>query len=1138
MEFAELKTLTELSVKLTTVDITHIQNLIGIPEGLCEEILEGTNFLFALKRWNKHNPYNFYQALLDTKPDLIALACKVPWLCVSSQSEVELQENEMTIKSLIELLKNELKKGQWQLIYMVVTNEAVDNVGFEMTLNKLLERGYIHKGLNQLSEIMESIQRSDLVVKLRTYIRIFANMEEGEFESKFKREVNNQAKEMLQWEKQLKEFLQIQYGTVQEIMGSDTTANLADVYIDLTILKDKPKEIKLEDETTYNEIAMLRRMAEEGGWRHPVDFTEELLTFEQTKPEIWCLIGNPGCGKTFLAKRTALRFSSSELVGIKYTISIPCRNTDWHTMESTRYEEELEIATEYISKWLCLGLPKGPNWSKDLAKHLTESDGEGLLLIIDGLDEFTRKVPFGKTFLCLLLTRQSLTKSTIILTSRPGAWTDISSVHELKIDRYYQVLGFSPENRDLYFKRQITNETKLKACWDLMERHDEMKQLSLIPVNASLFAALLKGEDSTSINTLSKLYYELTLYMIRRELSRMGLQEFSRVALISDLHTDIRECLKAIGFIAFLGVANRDLASEENVPLIMGQEEYPSNCLGLAHEHYKKEAVGLIKKVWTFAHLTMQEFTAAHWLSTSTWTEQCYSIRYISHSSESFSLFKMLVRFLCGILSHKSAAILSIMYRYLTPQPISMIGMPMGYLLIRKPYVPQDLIPYTGLKDFAKINFQLTSMLFESNAKSIPNWFKHFTQFLPSTLYLYISEAVSPNEWSCFLQSLQFLSQIQFIHFFTEYINPIQFKCLLEEMRNCFINYLAISFFNKDSTTVLEYTNLIRDTEFCFDTKISMELSDCYMSDTTAVELFSPTTIQNLSCINLRNTVLSNEFLKALSNQLTALDCIVLPNWYKEEVYSAYSLLPINYEILLPSLCQATQLRVLHLNGFPEEYDLYLRAMLPNFSNLQEIQLADYSQLTALPNLSSLTYLQIGDDEGEMKQTDSNTLYINLLQIIIDNRHTLRAVRLYDLEFSGLRSCSIFLNVLSLCTKLIVLEMRDIYLPADDTSLWSIFINDLKLLVVLELSYVSLYDTGLQSLCAGLAYHTNIRKLDVSYDELTSLSCDTLIQLIPTITQLEKLVVSDLYDLRRQDEEASKLLKQTADEYSIKLVLL
>ena len=853
IQFSGLGASRALLNELKHEEVMQIMSELGVPDGLYQDIKQGTNFLTALKKWSGHNSFQFYQSLTHIRPDLIEVACRVKWLCVSSPDEAECKEEEkLSIKALIELLKSEISKSNWELIYMEITNEAGDNVNFETTLNKLLEKGLIDKNLSALKVIMKEIERDDLVEKLQQYQNAFSAMEEGEFESKLKNEINKQAKEMEQWEQNLKAFLETQYGTVQQMLGDDTTVNLAEVYIDLTILKEKPRPINFKDETTYNEIAYLRKIANKEVEITPVDFTEELLTFEQTKPEIWCLIGNPGCGKTFLAKRTALRFSSSELVGIQYTISIPCRSTDWHSMESTRYEEEKKVESEFIQKWLCLGLPVGPSWTMDLAKHLNESSGEGLLLIIDGLDEFTRKVPFGKTFLCLLLTRQSLTKSTIILTSRPGAWTDISSVHELKITRYYQVLGFSPENRDLYFKKQITNETKLKACWDLMERHDEMKQLSLIPVNASLFAALLKGEDSTSINTLSKLYYELTLYMIRRELLRMGLQEFSRVALISDLHTDIQECLKAIGFIAFLGVANRDLASEENVPLIMGQEEYPSNCLGLAHEHYKKEAVGLIKKVWTFAHLTMQEFTAAHWLSTSTWTKQCYSIRYISHSSENFSLFKMLVRFLCGILSHKSAAILSIMYRYLTPQPISMIGMPMTYLLIRN--VSNGLISCTGLKDFAKINFQLTSMLLESNAKSIPNWFKHFTQFLPFPLYLYISEAVSPNEWFCFLQSLQFLSQIQLIDIYTEYINPIQFKCLLKEMRNCFVSYLAILIDIKDSTTVLEYTNLIRDTEFSFDTKISIDLFGCIMSDTTAVELFSPTTNQNLSCINLIDT--------------------------------------------------------------------------------------------------------------------------------------------------------------------------------------------------------------------------------------------------------------------------------------------
>ena len=182
---------------------------------------------------------------------------------------------------------------------------------------------------------------------------------------------------------------------------------------------------------------------------------------------------------------------------MSYVITIPCRHPDWHTMEITRDEEDKEVDSEFLQRWLCLGMPIGSSWSKDLAKHLSQSDGEGLLIIIDGLDEFTKNVQFKDTFLCLLLTRQTLIKTTIILKSRPGAWTALSTAHVLKVDRYYQLLGFSPENRDLYFQIQITNESKLNKCKLLMETHDEMKQLSLIPVNASLFAALMKGEDST-----------------------------------------------------------------------------------------------------------------------------------------------------------------------------------------------------------------------------------------------------------------------------------------------------------------------------------------------------------------------------------------------------------------------------------------------------------------------------------------------------------------------------------------------------------------------------------------------------------------------------------------------------------------
>ena len=135
-----------------------------------------------------------------------------------------------------------------------------------------------------------------------------------------------------------------------------------------------------------------------------------------------------------------------------YSLCIPCRTQEWHKMEYSRVEKGLPITTDFICEWLLLGLPVASSWTTDLTKYIIETDGEGLLLIIDGLDEFTSRVPFQKTILYFLLNRRVLASSFIMLTSRPGVYAEISSSHSLCIDIYYNVLGFSPEYRDLYFR--------------------------------------------------------------------------------------------------------------------------------------------------------------------------------------------------------------------------------------------------------------------------------------------------------------------------------------------------------------------------------------------------------------------------------------------------------------------------------------------------------------------------------------------------------------------------------------------------------------------------------------------------------------------------------------------------------------
>ena len=559
-------------------------------------------------------------------------------------------------------------------------------------------------------------------------------------------------------------------------------------------------------------------------------------------------------------------------------------------------------------------------------------------------------------------------------------------------------------------------------------------------------------------------------------------------------------------------MANRDLASEENVPLIIGQEEYPSNCLGLAHEHYKKEAVGLIKKVWTFAHLTMQEFTAANWMSNNTWTEQCYSIRYISDSNDNFSLFRMVVRFLYGIISDKSAAILSIMHRYLTPKPIEMTNMPMRYQMGIKEYDSPGFLSESW-KIFFEIYIQLTVILYETNSNSITDWFSHNRQFLPYPVYIYIEKTLTPNEWICFLQSLQLLAHIQLIFIDTKYINPKQFSDLIQKLEVCSVHYIALKFDNRQRATyteILEYTKPIKDAQLVFGTKLFLDLMYCDLTNDTAVDIFSPNTNYPPSSLMTFGNKYSDECQQQIANQITALE------YLRPDLR--------NCEIMLSTLCQATQLKGLYL--FNNGHNRQVLPALPYLSNLQEIgmQCNEYSLLHALKNLSKLTYLLLGVISSYSCQEKGGDPEhcANLFQLIFENRKTLRVLSLHSLK-DILTDMGIFLNCIALCTNVVELLLGSTKLTSEDTTLWGHAVSNMKELLIIELREVSLYDSGFKSLCAGLAYHPTFKKLWIRDAKLTSLSCEPLIQLLPTLTPLDELHVGGL---DKPDIEAYKYYLQ------------
>ena len=132
MNVPALTQLTEFSEQLTTDDIGKFKVQLYLPTAL-SQVTGGVQFLIALKKWGNHNPYAFYQALLSIRPDLVQIAMQIPWLCNANENEYEDSSEQLSIKTLITLLKTELTVDNLSLIYVSISTEIEESIDFETT---------------------------------------------------------------------------------------------------------------------------------------------------------------------------------------------------------------------------------------------------------------------------------------------------------------------------------------------------------------------------------------------------------------------------------------------------------------------------------------------------------------------------------------------------------------------------------------------------------------------------------------------------------------------------------------------------------------------------------------------------------------------------------------------------------------------------------------------------------------------------------------------------------------------------------------------------------------------------------------------------------------------------------------------
>ena len=238
-----------------------------------------------------------------------------------------------------------------------------------------------------------------------------------------------------------------------------------------------------------------------------------------------------------------------------------------------------------------------------IAQALEDSDGEGLLLILDGFDEFPAPLRTS-SFLVELIRGDLLPGCTVVVTSRPSATCDLKLC---KVDKHIEVLGFAQNEIDDFASASFSSDPKLLADFKrYLSLNPAIRSLMYIPLNSAIVTEIFRRTRKPVSQTVTKLYLEMFLVILERHLREKGDELADQLPSdLASLRPDIKDQLVRLGEMAFNAEVEQKLIFDD---LPSGFEHFgfltalsdPLSGKLLSHN---------------FLHKTVQEFSGAFYFS-------------------------------------------------------------------------------------------------------------------------------------------------------------------------------------------------------------------------------------------------------------------------------------------------------------------------------------------------------------------------------------------------------------------------------------------------------------------------------------------------------------------------------------------
>ena len=341
------------------------------------------------------------------------------------------------------------------------------------------------------------------------------------------------------------------------------------------------------------------------------------------------VVGRPGSGKTTLVHRVSQDWAHGSILDlVKALFLIYLRGFHSNPGISLKSLIKCYFRNEQDVDAVC--------------KYIEEQQGLGVCFILDGLDEYQPEVDeAAPNFIFQLIRGDVLPRAVVVVASRPAAVAMYTKVAR----RHVEVLGFFKQQVEEYINScGFISDLKQSTLKKYLEHHPNVHHMCYLPIQTTMICFLFDVCEDTLPNTETGIYKEFTKQTVLRALYRRIASRHKTVPSLEDLDKKEKDVVFLLCKLAFeMTRSSKQVIQHEEVKAILKADTI-DDSLGLITVDWKATICGF-QNLYSFCHMTFQEFLAAHHISRLEVQEQLAIIQSCGPLEHMYMVFK----FYCGL---------------------------------------------------------------------------------------------------------------------------------------------------------------------------------------------------------------------------------------------------------------------------------------------------------------------------------------------------------------------------------------------------------------------------------------------------------------------------------------------------------